>query len=189
MKTLRLLLKHNGEVSHTKRSPFAEVLSVSGKSVVARNARGEVFHADLTEKKMALVNHDFWQQVPVDLWEVADVEVPDWVEASELLNSTSLQVGLKWLEGFGADLDWPETTLRWLMSQDEARKLAVVTLLKTKNFRSNFRQSLRDQLDKWLQNPESGYASPFSPRQWECLVTARVRRQADATSRSLYWNR
>jgi len=41
----------------------------------------------------------------------------------------------------------------------------IVKLLKTKKFKSEFRQSLRDQVLLWLNNPNAIYNSPLSYRQ------------------------
>lgn len=43
-------------------------------------------------------------------------------------------------------------------------------LLKTKKFRSKFRESLRNQLVAWLQDPAPSHPTPFSTRQLEFLV-------------------
>lgn len=45
----------------------------------------------------------------------------------------------------------------------------IVTLLKTKNFRSNFRKSLADQIRKWLKTPDSSYGKPLSQKQMASL--------------------
>ena len=42
-------------------------------------------------------------------------------------------------------------------------------LLKTKKFRSKFRESLATQLREWLSNPAPKYNKPFSWRQEECV--------------------
>ena len=55
------------------------------------------------------------------------------------------------------------------MSLSAAKQYAALGLLKVKRFRSSFRASLRKQLDSWLAG-ESKYDSPFSWKQWECLL-------------------
>ncbi|MFM8399775.1 MAG: hypothetical protein ACKOAH_18270, partial [Pirellula sp.] len=47
---------------------------------------------------------------------------------------------------------------------------ACTLLLKTQQFRSEFRRSLRDQLVRWIRDEKPRYPSPFSPRQIDCLM-------------------
>lgn len=52
---------------------------------------------------------------------------------------------------------------------DLIKLYSVSQLLKVKNFRSQFRQSLRMQLEDWLDGA-SNYKSPFSQKQWDMLT-------------------
>lgn len=49
--------------------------------------------------------------------------------------------------------------------------LAVMALLKVKNFRSPFMQSLRSQVDAWLAG-DGKYENPLSPRQLDCVISS-----------------
>jgi len=62
-----------------------------------------------------------------------------------------------WAEGIG-NLGLPERD-------------ACIKLLRTKSFRSSFRQSLCMQLKTWLDTEPADrkYLNPFSPKQWNCL--------------------
>ena len=51
-------------------------------------------------------------------------------------------------------------------------------LLKQKSFRNPFRQSLRDQIDDWLHNPENKYQYPFSEKQFQYVLTNHIRIEA-----------
>lgn len=63
-----------------------------------------------------------------------------------------------------------------LSSRAQAQKLyralnggemdAIKKLLKTKNFRSEFRKSLAEQVRKWIEDPQPTHMKPLSPRQW-----------------------
>lgn len=50
--------------------------------------------------------------------------------------------------------------------------LAIARLLKTKKFKSTFRQSLRDQVVTWMNDPNPKYARPLSANQLGCLLNA-----------------
>jgi hypothetical protein len=47
---------------------------------------------------------------------------------------------------------------------------ACSSLLITKQFRSEFRRSLRDQLVRWIDEDSPRYPSPFSSKQIDCLM-------------------
>ena len=47
----------------------------------------------------------------------------------------------------------------------------LYTLLGTKNFRSEFRAKLAEQVRNWLNDPEPKYRSPLSPKQMACADT------------------
>jgi len=51
-----------------------------------------------------------------------------------------------------------------------AERSAVCGLLRVQQFRSTFRRDLRAQLETWLNDPDPQYLSPFSRRQWACLL-------------------
>lgn len=97
--------------------------------------------------------------------------------------------------GCGAAIlaNFPRPTSERLRAETSAARKCwlAAKLLKTKKFRSEFRLSLRDQLVAWLElaPADRKYDSPFSPRQWGCLITSFLARKADAMDRSLYQDR
>jgi len=135
------------------------------------------------------VSFDNDMLVSCKVYEVHEVELPEWLSVEEWCANTTKW---KYTWGFGVKKDWPETVQRFVSEVDgEGERLAVVKLLETKKFRSEFRKSLRVQLDAYLATPvaERKFASPFSPKQWECLVDRYVAREASQLSSSLYYRR
>jgi len=57
-----------------------------------------------------------------------------------------------------------------ICEEESKRTHAALKLLSVKKFRSSFRESLKNQLAKWLSEENHAYNSPFSPRQWEILT-------------------
>lgn len=47
---------------------------------------------------------------------------------------------------------------------------AVEKLLKTKKFRSKFRQNMCNQIREWVASKNNQYPTPLSPRQLECII-------------------
>jgi hypothetical protein len=72
----------------------------------------------------------------------------------------------------------PELWLEKLRELPYGRQSACVKLLKTKKFRSVFRKSLRNQLENWLNG--NGYETPFSWKQWNCLMRSHYYKRPDA---------
>lgn len=47
----------------------------------------------------------------------------------------------------------------------------IVALLSVKNFRSEFRKGMAEQVRAWLDDPSPKYCHPLSERQYQCLVS------------------
>jgi hypothetical protein len=172
MKTHQILCQHTGEISYTSKDPVA---------VWA----GQV---DLTEQQDCILSSDDWRPVSVPKWEVREVTLPDWLSPEGWIRDS---VYWKYCWGSGVDREWPEGWQRGLLRMNTAERLACVKLLKVKTFRSEFRASLRDQLEKWLETPSDlrQHNSPFSTRQWDCLIDDRLAREAKYVDEGLYRSR
>ena len=148
----QILFEHLGEYSYTPKSPR------------------RIFENDVdldTKTTHTILGYDDFRPCPVQRYEVQEVELPDWLTPQEWLREH-----VRWGFVWNAHPDvkgWPESWQRFLLTLDEYRREAAVKLLATKSFRSEFRQSLRDQLEDWLAGNRS-YQSPFSTRQWQALM-------------------
>ena len=63
-----------------------------------------------------------------------------------------------------------DSWIKKLMYMSREERTACIGLLKVKNFRSEFRKSLRGQLENWLNEDTPRYPSPFSGKQWACII-------------------
>ena len=117
---------------------------------------------------------------------MGEKELPDWMDPRSYVGNASLQVGLKWFVGFGGDPEWPRQWFDRITRLGERSRFAAIKLLNVKKFRSTFRQSLRSQLEAWLNDPRPQHESPFSPRQWAALMDVYTERAAESRSRALY---
>ena len=147
----QILFEHHGADAGTPRTPIA---------VWA----GQVDLATQVSRCMSYENN---MQVEVDLYEVRPVALPDWLRPEEWI-AQHVAFGYAWARGLPADA--PEGWARRLMKLGPTNQYACYRLLAVKNFRSEFRKSLRVQLENWL-NGNSEYDRPFSDRQFETLVT------------------
>lgn len=141
--------------------------------------------ADLTAMVTCCVSSDFDMLVSVPAHEVRAVELPSWLSAAEWCANS---VAWKYVWGAGVDPTWPEAWQRGLARLSFVERHAAAALLRVKNFRSEFRLSLRNQLVTWLEAPVAERRrSPLSERQWECLV--RSPWAAKGLEEALYRNR
>lgn len=155
--TIKVLFsRKNNEMSSTPMYP------------VGPYVEGEV---DLDAEGDFIWNNDDWRHVTAKLYEVCDVTLPEFLSVKEWVRDA---VRWKWAWGCGVDPTWCEAWQRSLAFDgfNTAERIAVCKLLKVKKFRSEFRKSLRDQVVTWMETPvnERKYNSPFSNRQWNCLI-------------------
>lgn len=125
----------------------------------------EDFTGDLTEQKRGILSFDDFRPAMYDRWQVRSVQLPDWLPFDEWRRRpwdwhSVTQWGIE-----------DETLGRYLATLDERRFNALRKLM-TKNLRSEFRKSLRDQVQAWLDAApqDREYRSPLSPRQWDALT-------------------
>jgi hypothetical protein len=170
--TRKILFKQLGENSTTPRDPVGVVTDES--------------KVDLEATTTCCLSFDDNRLVPKKLYSIGEVTLPDWLDPEEWLHD---QTAWKWLWGLGADPNWPEAWQRGLLRLgSSANRLAAIKLLRVKKFRSEFRKSLRGQLETWLETPREDrqYDSPFSFRQWDCLVNRHVAIEAKQRDAGLY---
>lgn len=186
--THRILCAHLGENSTTPHDPVAVVLSEEGTTVTYLDSAGETRTASLTETVYRCLCSDDDRSVPVNRYTVADVVLPEWLSPAEWLADTTTW---KWAWGSGVDTSWPEAWQRGLAGMSIACRMGAVKLLATKNFRSDFRRSLRDQIVAWLETPPETrkFASPLSPKQWDVVVDRHTALDAKRTDSHLYHRR
>lgn len=168
MITHNIVFAHTGENAPTPRDPHCLLEDFSGN-----------LHAAATR----CMSWDNNMQVEIDLYEVREVALPEWLSPREWLED-HIKWGYAWNRG--VDPNWSESWQRGLLKLSPGLQVACCKLLKTKNFRSRFRQSLRDQLVQWLENPAPKYARPFSDRQEWSLVQFRDVTEAKRADESCY---
>ena len=158
MKTHQILFEHLGEYSYTEKQPT----KVYTEGMVDLSA----------ETTHTIFNSDDWRPCSVTRYEVREVELPDWLSPERWLSRCDY---VRWHFVWCSHKDarsWPESWQVCLFNHSDRARQALARLLGTKNFRSDFRRSLRQQLEDWINMPETErrYASPFSDRQWGVLL-------------------
>lgn len=158
--------------------------STSSRYPVAVYVPGSV---NLEEQVNQCVSADFDMQISVRRYEVREVTLPSWLSAEEWIRTSSAWSFL-WADARTRQLD--EVFQRELLHMDSSLRYAATTLLLTKNFRSSFRQNMRDQLVAWMMTPAENrqYNTPFSRKQMEYVVSDRDVRAAKSLSRDHYYH-
>ena len=165
MKTHQIVFRKNGEVSYTPPSPSCLL---------------EDFDGDLEQTANFLLSSDDWRLIPGKLYSVSEVTLPDWVSPKWWCrHEIEYKYFMRFVDGAKVDPDsLSMAAYERIQRLRPAEKFAVFGLLKVKKFRSDFRRSLRAQLDKWLSG-ESDFPSPFSRNQWACLINGHILNMAD----------
>lgn len=167
----KIVFIQTGEISYTPKDPHCPLDSFVG---------------NLNAKIYCLWSSDDWRQVEVNKYEVQEIELPDWLPATEWIYH-SIQWKYTWGMAHGVK-DAPENIQRYMFSLKGPARLAIWKLYNTKSFRSEFRKSLYNQFIEWIDTPEETrkYDNPFSPRQWECIIDVYTCRDYKRISETIY---
>ena len=121
---------------------------------------------DKEAQKGCILNSDDWRPCSKPLFSIMTIEIPEWMLPEEYL---SLAHKWKWYQKIGGTESLGKEVFLALSSLEcGALRLACVKLLKTKTFRSKYRESLCNQLKKWIT--EQGYVRPFTYKKTESLL-------------------
>lgn len=146
--------------------------------------------AKLDEEGTYCWHSDDWRLVEAKNYNVADVEIPEWLTAEEYIKHN-----ISWKYVFGFCKDGVKTTidrnfLLWLRDSgaSECEKLAMIRLMETQTFRSDFRKSMKDRIVEFVNTPadKRQYNSPLSPRQMDCIMGPQTAFSARRISSNLY---
>lgn len=148
----QVVFEHLGENATTDHDPICALADFAG---------------DLNAVVTRCMSSDNDMAAQVTRYQVRDVLLPDWLPVQEWLCNN---ISWAYMWNRGVDPSWPEAWQRKLITLSAISQLVSVKLLKTKKFRSNFRQSCNDQLQAWLGGT-SNFPRPFTDRQLDYLVT------------------
>lgn len=171
----KILFQHQGSSLDSNHSPLRPFVDGADEAL-------------LEKKCWRMANMDFDMPIEINEYKLVTVELPDWASAEDYCN-VCFTVNLKYYKGFGGDIAWGRQWFLRLVELPEALRYSCIALLRVKNFRSSFRQSLRNQLEAWLNADKPEHFMPFSQRQADVLVTERDIRAAKNCATNLYHTR
>ena len=151
MKKVTYLAEQMGEYVYTPRTLREEYV-------------GQPYDKEIMAKTIR--SYDDWRPEPKLRWGLIDVEIPDWMTPNEYVGQ---EINWKYFKIIGGTEALGRKAYYRLIDLHGSLRVACVKLLNTKNFRSDYRASLRLQLDKWIDG-DSPFSSPFSQKQQNSIV-------------------
>lgn len=146
---------------------------------------------DLSKTKTYIMSNDNWMPVTDKVYSVANVEMPEWLSAEEWVRNDT---AWKYARAFG--LKWETHTpemARFLAygNMSQSARYVLIKLMQTKSFRSEFRASMKRQVEAWVATaPENRkYSFPLSPRQLDALYGPHDSINASRIANRTYYTR
>ncbi len=164
--TLKCLFRHTG-VNSDSAYDFVKVFEDSDEAL-------------LSAKRSCCYYHDDDRLVEINEYKVLEVTILEGMDITQMRYLQWL-----WQEAAEVGADVREIPLAWqlkIRELSDTARIACLELLKVKNFRSDFRKSLRNQLESWCKG-ESAHSTPFSPKQMEYI--SRPKYQVDRIENSI----
>ena len=156
-----IVFRHNGAWYYTPKDAFVPLEDFNEEEYGSLNKK--VFKGD---------SDDYGCSIEVLLYEVREITLPDWLSAAEYCYNSTMWEKMPQVLGDLA-FTWPERWVRCIMKMERAERDVCLTLLHTHQFRSSFRQSCRNHLVEWLNDPNAQYDTPFSQKQLQALLPQR----------------
>jgi hypothetical protein len=154
----KLLFKRFGENQNTELSPIKEYVEETDAELLVetRNCCVSAFNDMLVE---------------CNLYDVRDVEIPDWLTVDEYLHGRvskcSIQLFMQFYPNLIQKFGRNAFKLSVLPYEYE---VALDKFCKTKTFKSEFRKSLFEQVKAWVEMDEPEYKNPLSYKQWNAIM-------------------
>lgn len=138
MKTITVVGRHYGENLGTSATPIMSL------------AKALEIGIDLEAKGIFCRSWDDDGLVESNVFSVLTIDVPDHMtEEYYCIN----HVQIKYLKGYGADLNWSKEIWDGLMALDNGyAQYLIIKILKTKKFRSEVRKNLKERFESWYKD-------------------------------------
>lgn len=147
----------------------------------------ENFKGDLEEKTEKFVSWDCDIYTQVHKYSERTVIVPDWMTENLW---KEYHIDYKYIIGL-TDIEPDKLSRTWfdkLRRLNESYRYFIGWVLGKKTA-NPFMTSIREQIINWLDDEQSKYGTPLSPKQWEVATRYCPLYKAKQISTSLYYNR
>ena len=159
MKTVEFIGRAFGEYKDTEYTPIDVYV-------------GQAY--DTAAVKGCILNSDDFRPCSKPLFTIMNIKMPEWMSPDEYLSYAHQWA---WYQKIGGNETLGREAFFAISGlSNGALRLACVNLLKTKKFRSTIKESLCNQLKKWIN--EQGYIRPFTYKQELVLLDVYTIRKA-----------
>ena len=128
----------------------------------------EDFKENINKTDIYCASWDDNRLVEGKIFEIRELVLPDWMDEEtylkEYIRCNSIIIQAEEIENMN------QKWFHRIVELNESIREIIFTLLRTKKFRSAFRESLKNQLVEWLNNDNPEYSLPFSDKQLNCLI-------------------
>lgn len=171
----------------TKTQKIVLIESGENRGTLSPKCFLENFSGDLTEKTMRFINADWDQKIEVNLYSVVDVTMPVWMNEADYLQ---YYIGLRFAQiQYSEIINWDRMQVLNFISLGENYQYFVGWLLtKHKNTKNSFMQSIKENVQDWLNEEQHKYNRPLSDKQFESASKYCPIYKAKQLSTSLYYS-
>lgn len=99
---------------------------------------------------------------------IIEIELPNWADTRQYLDNSNYKTAVNTIMRHYHDPDDPR--MQQLTHLNEFELHTIIKLLNTKNFKSPYRQSLRNQIEAWLSEETHKYEKPLSNKQIQSIT-------------------
>jgi hypothetical protein len=140
---------------------------------------------DLNATDWFCMSSDNDMRVKARLYEIREIELPEWLGTEEWIRN---EIDWAYTWGAGVDPSWPEAWQRSLFTRSFDERYVYAKLLKTKKFRSAWRQEMRDHLVRWMEGNKE-FPHPHSKGEFAKLANFIPTYEVKRVQEEIYRNR
>jgi hypothetical protein len=147
----------------------------------------ENFNNDINEKTNRCVSFDNDMLVETDMYVIKVIQIPEWMDEAYYLNH---HIGYKFAVGLGGDYvtTLSKVAMSNFLTLGETYQYFIGVYMQG-NTKSNFKLSIRAQIENWLNTDNNKYRTPLSENQFS-IASKYVRLyEAKQIATHIYWDR
>lgn len=171
-----VVLKHHGENADTPHDVYITL------------AEAKAANLALDCKVWRCMNAGMDMPVEINLYRVAEIELPEWMPIEDYIASTKLRIDLKYYVGFGGKLEWGREVFNKFRKLESLEEYIAIKLYASKP-RAEFRKAMKEKVIEWLNDAGHLYPTPFSFKMLNALANMYVKREHKGVSDRLYRDR
>ena len=151
----QVLMIRNGEFERTL-TPFKD------PSKLSKSELNEL----LSKKVDKIISNDNWMIVTVPKYEMEEIDIPSWLSVDEYIKK---HITWKYfLYMFKDNGENDEKLARKFFPNHDYSRFCIVKLYQS-NPRTKYKRSLKNQVEQWIEDDDTKFDLPLSPKQIKSL--------------------